>query len=108
MSGQLYEIFRDPKVLNIFSDASLRARGQESDICYGCVVVCKDTIIDSDYRINSSKTSNYGEAQGVLLALNFAVKYKDIYPIINIFSDSQILLGIFGTLARYSILEIDI
>lgn len=58
-----------------------------------------DTIIDSDYRINSSKTSNYGEAQGVLLALGFAIKYKDQYPIINIFSDSQIT--IFNIRDRY-------
>ena len=97
--GNLYEIFRSPNVLNIFSDASLRARGNETDICYGAVVVCGDEIIDSDYRINSSKTSNYGEAQGVLLALNFAVKYKDIYPVINIFSDSQIT--IFNIRDRY-------
>ena len=97
--SNLYTLFRNPNVLNIFSDASLRARGQETDICYGAVVVCGDEIIDSDYRINSSKTSNYGEAQGVLLALGFAIKYKDRYPVINIFSDSQIT--IFNIRDRY-------
>lgn len=91
--ANLYDIFRNEQVLNLFTDASLKSRGNETDICYGCIAVCCDTIIDSDYRVNTSKTSNSGEAQGVLLALQFAVKYKHIYPVINIFSDSLITIA---------------
>lgn len=91
--ADLYNTFRNESVLNLFTDASLKSRGNETDICYGCVAVCCDTIVDSDYRVNTSKTSNNGEAQGILLALQFAIKYKNIYPVINIFSDSLITIA---------------
>ena len=92
MSGfkNLYETFRQPYVLNIFCDASLKHRGEESDICYGSVAVNKDNILDSIYRINTSSTSNRGEAQAILAGLYLANKFKDKYSVINIFSDSQI------------------
>ena len=84
----MYDIFYQENVLNIFSDASLRPRGNTTDVCYGCIAVVKDTIIDSMCRINSNCTSNYGEAKGISSAIYMAVKYKDAYPIINIFCDS--------------------
>ena len=84
----MYEIFYDENVLNIFSDASLRHRGRTQDICYGAIAVNRDTIIDSECRINSDATSNWGELKGMLTAVYMAVKYKDKFPIINIFCDS--------------------
>ena len=84
----MYEIFNNRNVLNIFCDASLKPRGNTTDICYGCIVVVEDTIIDSICRINSGCTSNYGEAKGMSAALYMATKYKNKFPVINIFCDS--------------------
>lgn len=86
----LYDIFRKPHVLNIFCDASLRRRGQSTDICYGSIAVNKDNILESIYRINTDCTSNRGEAQAIMAGLFLANKYKHKFSVINIFSDSQI------------------
>jgi len=83
----MYELFYRDDVLNIFCDASLR-QGKTTDIAYGAIAVVKDRIIDSECRINSDSTSNYGEAKGMLTAVSLAAKYQYTFPIINIFCDS--------------------
>ena len=91
MSGaSLYELFRQPYVLNIFCDASLKRRGDTTDICYVAIAVNKDNIIDSIYRVNTDSTNNKGEAMAILAGLQLANMYKYTYSVINIFSDSQV------------------
>ena len=94
----LYNIFRQEGVLNIFCDASLRHRGNKTDICYGAIAVHVDDIIDSYCRINSDCTSNFGEAKAMNAALYLAAKYRNTFPVINIFSDSMITVK---TLSEY-------
>ena len=98
-SPSFYEVFRQPYVLNIFCDASLRHRGEATDICYGSIAVNKDNIIDSIYRVNTDSTNNRGEAMALLAGLYLAIKYRNTYSVINIFSDSQV--SIFNVRDRY-------
>lgn len=90
MNDYLYEAFRKDNVINIFCDASTNGQGNNLKVCYGAIVVNKDKIIDSDYRINIHSTSVRAEAKAVLLGVYLATKYQDKFPVINIFSDSQV------------------
>ena len=88
-----------PSVLNIFSDASIiKPRKNIYYGCYGAVAVSENKIIDSSYQVCADTTSNDSEIRGVRSAVSLAVKYKHKFPIINIFSDSQISL--FGVRER--------
>ena len=78
--------FYNENTLNIFSDASMFSQLG----CYGVVAVVKDNIIDSTYRLVSNTTSNNSEIKGIRAALDLALKYKDRFQFINIFSDSLI------------------
>ncbi len=85
--------FHNENTLNIFSDASIIGRRGEFTGCYGAVAVVKDDIIDQNYRIVSYTTNNNSEIKGIRSAIDIAIKYKDIYPFINIFSDSQVSIN---------------
>ena len=77
--------------LNIFCDASVRKRGEDSfDACYSVVAVNENTVIDSDTKVISNSTNNGGEIRGLRLALSIANKWINKYDFINIFSDSKI------------------
>ena len=77
--------------LNIFSDASMRKHGSKQlDSCYGSVAVCKDNILDELFKINTDCTVPAAELRGIRLSLDLAFKYRYMFPVINIFSDSQI------------------
>lgn len=88
----LYQTFRQDSVLNIFCDASTNGTGSDLKVCYGAVAVVMDNVIDSTYRINTHSTSVQAEAMAVSMGIALAIKYKHKYPIINIFSDSQITI----------------
>lgn len=90
------DMFYNEYVLNIFSDASMRSKGQKAmDGCYGTVAVVKDQIIDQDMRVLSDTTVNACEIRGIRMAISMANKYKYKFRYINIFSDSIIsLLGL--------------
>lgn len=92
----LLKNFLSKDILNIFCDASIRQRGKIKDGCYGAIAVNEnETIINSIYRICSNTTNNNAEIKGIRAAISLAVMYKNDFPIINIFSDSQIsILGI--------------
>lgn len=85
------EIYKQ-NILNIFCDASTRKRGNEVDVCYGAVAVCEDTIIDEVYRINTNSTNNNAEIKAIRAGVLLAIRYKNQYEKINLFSDSQISL----------------
>lgn len=86
------EMIYNNNTLNIFSDASMRKRGQFMDSCYGSVAVCKDDIADELFRINSNCTVPAAEIRGIRCSLILANKWKYMFTNINIFSDSQIAL----------------
>jgi ribonuclease HI len=85
--------FHNDNTLNIFSDASIIGKHGNFTGCYGVVAVLKDDIIDQRYRLVSYTTNNDSEIKGIRAALDLAMKYKDRYPFINIFSDSQISIN---------------
>lgn len=88
------QIISNINTLNLFSDASMRRRGDILDGCYGSVAVTKDTIIDESIRINSGCTVPAAEIRGLRCSLDLALKHRFEFPNINIFCDSQ--LAIFG------------
>lgn len=94
MNNEYYGItlsqFCNFNTINIFSDASISGKVGNQTGCYGVVVVKENDIIDKDYRLVSSTTSNNSEIKGIRHALDMAYKYKDTVKFINIFSDSLI------------------
>jgi len=91
--------FTKPEILNIFCDASMRQRGKFKDGCYGAIAVNGNSVIEEAYRVASDTTNNNAEIKGIRLAVSLAAKYRDKFPIINIFSDSQI--SVLGVRDRY-------
>ena len=80
-----------PEVLNIFCDASIeRQHGVRTFGCPGSIAVYNDEVIDYESTILVDSTNNESEIYAILLATGQAVKYKDQYRRINIFSDSRI------------------
>lgn len=78
--------------LNIFTDASVKNLGKEYITCSGSACVIGENIINTNTRITRHSTSNLGEALGVLLGIEDALKYKNNVNVINLFSDSKITI----------------
>lgn len=92
-SNFVIDMIKNPDTLNVFSDASMRARSKNVlDTCYGSVAVNKDTIIDEKFRLSSESTVPAAEIRGIRCSLSLALQYRDKYKVINIFSDSQVAL----------------
>lgn len=80
--------------INIFTDASILQIGRGQYIgAPGYVVIHEDDIIDSGVNVLANTTNNNSEIKAIRMGVFAATKYKD-YPIIRIFSDSQ--LCVFG------------
>ena len=91
------DIFKTDDTLNLFSDASMRTVSKTNHIlasCYGSVAVNKDTIIDECFRCQSESTVPAAEIRGIRCSLSLALKWRHMFRVINIFSDSQI--SVFG------------
>lgn len=92
-SNFVIDMIKNPDTLNIFSDASMRARGKNIlDTCYGAVAVNKDTIVDEMFRLSSESTVPAAEIRGIRCSLSLALQYRHCFKVINIFSDSQVAL----------------
>lgn len=77
--------FNDPRVLNIFSDASVTIIGPEHISCHG--------IYDpkNEFRkvtILRNSTNNRGELMGVIDGILYAISQRDNYQQINLWTDS--------------------
>lgn len=85
----LNDIYYYPN-LNIFSDASTRNTGANMNIAaaYGVAAVTEDNVIETDIRIHSNTSSNAEELRGVKAAIGVGLRYRNIFPRINIFCDS--------------------
>lgn len=86
ISGMKLTQIYNNRTLNIFSDASMiKDYG-----CYSVIAVCKDSIIDSYCHPVSNTTVNNSEIKGLRAALTLALRWKNSFDFINIFSDSLI------------------
>lgn len=94
----MYANVDDPRVLNVFTDASLRRiSNTETWVGSGTIIVNNNTIIKEDFRVYKNQTSNYAELKAIKLGIDLAhdiCRQNPSIMIINLFSDSQI--SIFG------------
>ena len=75
------------QVLNIFTDASmLKTYGSAGYVAY---VGSEPTPIDMGYTLISNCTNNIAEIYAVMMGVLFAIRHKQEFPIIRLFSDSQ-------------------
>jgi ribonuclease HI len=87
--------------LDIFTDASIHKNGDGTYYgCGGYVAVCVDKIIDQDFNIYANTTSNNSEIKAVRMGVETAIKWKEQFSHIRLFSDSQ--LCIFGLRDRFT------
>ena len=87
---------KNDNTLNIFCDASIAKR---DNITIGCPGVVVPMYINTspcsyytNYDILYDTTNNNSEITAILLGVYEALKYKDKYSIINLFSDSKICI----------------
>lgn len=83
------------QTLNIFTDASKKTINNISMGCPGYVLVGTDEegksyIIEQGSTIEYNSTNNNSEYKAILLGLEAALKYRNNYSFINLFSDSKI------------------
>lgn len=83
--------------LYIFTDASVQKYGrfdEEYISCSGAVAVVWTNnsykIIDQTFNVNRCSTNNNGEIKAIYDGLLLALKYRDQFETINLFSDSKI------------------
>ncbi|MGL5751471.1 MAG: RNase H family protein [Paraclostridium sp.] len=85
----------NPGTLNIFTDASIKSYNGETIGCPGAIVVETNdkyiqNIINIDSYIIRHSTNNNSEISAINLGIDNALKYRDQYHTINLFSDSNI------------------
>lgn len=87
--------------LNIFTDASIQSTTYETIGCAGAILVhgyLQNNVKDNHYQIIRRTTNNNSEIKAIRLGVMNALKYKNQYRVIRLFSDSQI--SIFGIRER--------
>jgi ribonuclease HI len=87
--------------LNIFTDASIYKKPDDTYFgCAGYVAVCGDQVYEIDEQIYDNTTSNNSEIKAVRMGIETAIKWKEQFSHIRLFSDSQ--LCIFGLRDRFT------
>ena len=74
--------------LCIFTDASLISLNNITSVCSGVSIYVGNLLIDQQYTILHNATIQQGEWYGILMGVVEAVKYKDRFKYIRLFSDS--------------------
>ena len=87
------EIFNE-NTLNIFTDASMFNKQEETIGAPGYIAVIGDHAVFEDIRILRESSNSESELYAIYMAIQFAIMNKDKVKVINIFSDSQ--FAIFG------------
>ena len=78
-------------VLNIFCDASIKRTNLSTYGCPGSIAIdTTGSSVDYESTILVDSTNNESEIYAILLATRQAIKYKNQFSRINIFSDSRI------------------
>lgn len=92
---QVFDICNN-HTLNLFSDASTRHKNRQEkknsstvSSCYGAIAVTGNTCIEEIYRIQSITTVPAAELRGIRCSLGLAIKYRNYFKVINLFTDSQ-------------------
>lgn len=89
-----YHSIFNQKTLNIFTDASIKNSKDETVGAPGFIAVVDESVVYKDIRILRDSTNNQSEIYAIYMAIQYAIKRKDEFEIINIFSDSQ--FAVFG------------
>jgi ribonuclease HI len=93
MHSQIFNL----NVLNIFVDASVLKTQNETIGCPGCLVVRTDiygNTIETEYidYITRDSTNNRSEIRAIRLGIEKALKYRNPFQKINLFSDSNLCI----------------
>ena len=93
--------------LNIFTDASMRTMPNGEQVgCSGVCVVGGCEILEESYIINRFSTNNDSEIKAIRNGVLIGKKYKNRFPVIRLFSDSQIsIFGIRDRIFKWSLYE---
>lgn len=89
-----YKTIFNNKTLNIFTDASVLNKRDETIGAPGYVAVIGEEIVDKNAIILRDSTNNESEIYAIYMAIQYALYNRNKVEIINIFSDSQ--FAIFG------------
>lgn len=92
--------FDNDYTINIFSDASMSGKIG----CYGVIIVHARNIIYQNCVVMDQMTNNRAEILGVREAIMNAINLRGNFPVINVFSDSQIsIAGIRDRILNWSL-----
>lgn len=94
---KMSNLILNPWTVNIFCDCSTNSKFEAiTNTCYGAVAFNQNTILETEYRILTDKTSNYGELKAINLGIRMANFIRKNYSFnhFNIFSDSHV--SVFG------------
>ena len=81
--------------LNVFTDASIEGGVNGYIGAPGYVIVSGDTILESYCEIIADTTNNNSEIKAIKMGVFAALKYKNAFQTIRLFSDSQLcILGL--------------
>lgn len=84
------QLYHSNDTLNIFVDASIKKYPNETIGCPGAIAINNESIIDSKIEILRHTTNNNSEITAIYYGVLLAIKYKNDYKTINLFSDSKI------------------
>ena len=85
-------LYYSSDTLNIFTDASIKKYDLETIGCPGAIAVVEGNVIDEKIDILRHTTNNNSEITAIYYGILLAIKYKDKYKNINLFSDSKICI----------------
>lgn len=86
-----FEDYVNPKVINIFTDASMWLDNNDTG-CYGFITLHGETEINSGVFIDTNSTNNRCEIKGVKMGVLEAIRLRNqgFKGTINLFCDSQV------------------
>lgn len=84
------ERYYNKDTLNIFVDASIKKWVNEVVGCPGALAIHNGKIIDSHIDTLRYSTNNNSEITAIYYGLLLAIKYRDKFKYLNLFSDSKI------------------
>lgn len=90
MNNNFEEVYYSKNTLNIFTDASIKKFTNETVGCPGAIAINNGSIIDSKLDILRYTTNNNSEIMAIYNGILLAIKYKNMYDTLNLFSDSKI------------------
>ena len=84
------ERYYNKDTLNIFVDASIKKCENETIGCPGAIAIYNNSVLDYKMDILRNSTNNNSEIMAIYYGILLAIKYRDKFKYINLFSDSKI------------------